>query len=71
MLNVPVINATTLIVENVIVLRQLSDLPPPDGYVYGPEGGQIGWVWNGTEYVDPNPAPDAVIKSNGGVSVIE
>lgn len=62
-MDIPVINSETNIVENVIVLNDLNDLPPEEGYFYGPEGGQIGWIWNGETYVNPNPEgvpPDVI-----------
>ena len=37
-------------VVNVIVLNPDSNWTPPDGQAIGPDGGNIGEVWTGTEY---------------------
>lgn len=54
--NIPLINLSTGYVDNVIVADYTD--PCPEGYAFGPEGGQIGWFWNNVTYVDPNAPPD-------------
>ena len=43
------------VVVNVIELELNSKWQPPENYKIGPEGGPIGWIWDGKKYYDPNP----------------
>lgn len=54
--DIPLINLSTGRVDNVIVAEYTD--PCPEGYAFGPPGGQIGWFWDNTKYVDPTPPPD-------------
>lgn len=49
-----VINSTTKIVENVIVLAGNATWTPPQGYEFAPKhDGNIGDLWDGTNFVAP------------------
>lgn len=52
---IPLINDQTGVVDNVIMAEYTDPAPP--GYYLGPPGGEIGWIWNGAGYTDPNPPP--------------
>lgn len=56
--NIPLINLSTNVVDNVIVAEYTD--PCPEGYKFGPPGGQIGWTWDNGKYIDPNPPPITV-----------
>jgi len=69
-----IIDSTTNICINLIIWDGVSPYAPPPGTFMEPAGdGQIGWVWNGTELVDPNadvPVYDDSISADvGTVSV--
>jgi hypothetical protein len=53
--DIPLINLTTAYVDNIIVAEYTDAVP--EGYAFGPPGGQIGWFWDNEIYVDPNPPP--------------
>ena len=56
--NYAIIDAATNICINVIVWDGVSPYTPPDGTFLVPAGdGGIGWIWDGTQLVDPNPPP--------------
>lgn len=61
------------VVVNIIVLGETSVWSPPDGYYIGADGGSMGWIWNGTEYIDPNPPipPNPEPEANNSPPVIE
>jgi hypothetical protein len=56
MRNVPVIDKDGTVV-NVVVLDDESLWAPPEGCTLGPEGGNMGDVWDGQSYTRPPPVP--------------
>lgn len=54
------INEQTSIVENLIMADPMTD-PAPTGYflleLEDTNPASIGWLWNGTELMDPSPQP--------------
>lgn len=59
----PILSSNTVV--NVIVIDE-SLIPTwelPENQYFGPSGGSVGDVWNGTEYVKPSdPIPDPTIN---------
>lgn len=50
-------------VVNVILVG--DGYTPPDGLTLGPDGGQIGWTWNGSDWVKPQePAPPPLTQDD-------
>lgn len=41
------------IVVNVIEIEEGAEWSPPEGMILGPEGGEIGWSWDGEKYINP------------------
>lgn len=59
MSNCAVVRSSDNVVENKIVAEP-TDLAPVGTYlVLIPDGVMcdIGWIWNGTDFIDPNPSP--------------
>lgn len=59
MSNCAVVEITDNVVINKIVAEP-TDTPPDGTYlVLIPDGVMcdIGWIWNGSEFIDPNPPP--------------
>jgi len=61
-------------VVNVIVLNEDSIWNPPAGQTIGPDGGEIGNIWTGTEYqrpiVDMPVIENEIIEANTSEPVI-
>ena len=59
------IDKTSNIVLNVIEWDGVTDYQPPDGMFVNPIGdrGGIGWIWNGSEWIEPlvEPPPDFTV----------
>lgn len=51
---IPLLDTDGLVVN--VIMAEYTD-PPVPGYTFGPEGGQIGWRWTGTEYVQTDGSP--------------
>lgn len=54
-----IVSVATNVCINIIVWNSITEYTPPDGtFMVLAENASIGWVWNGTELVDPNvPEP--------------
>jgi hypothetical protein len=44
---------------------------PPDGLTIGPAGGEIGWTWDGAQYVPPLAPPPPPLTQADYVAAIE
>lgn len=44
---------------------------PPEGLILGPSGGQIGWTWNGTQYVPPPKPPEPALTESDYAAAIQ
>ena len=53
---IPIINSSNVVV-NIIELEPGAIWQPPGDCTIGIEGGEIGWIWDGEKYYDPNPPP--------------
>ena len=47
-----IIDLNTGVVTNVIEMEDGANWSPPEGQIIGTDGGEIGQMWNGTEYID-------------------
>jgi hypothetical protein len=60
-----IIDSSSQIVVNVIEIEEDAVWEPVEGQEIGPDGGEIGWQWNGTQWVNLNP-PETVERHTHG-----
>lgn len=67
-----ILNSNNVVV-NIIVLDEGAIWTPPDGYIIGVDGGPMGWIWDGIEYINPDPPilPNPEPEANTAPQVIE